>query len=99
MSQSSIYIVARFIAKPDAIKKLQTVLEALLTPTRQESGCRRYLLLQNQQNPADFTFVEEWADEAAISQHLQSAHLKTALVEVTGLLAVQPDIQRYTLIG
>lgn len=99
MSQSSIHIVARFIAKPDTIKGLQTVLEALLTPTRQEPGCHRYLLLHNQQNPADFTFVEEWADEAAIDQHLQSAHLKKALTDMTGLLAVQPDIQRYTLAG
>ncbi|MER2528628.1 MAG: putative quinol monooxygenase [Candidatus Competibacter denitrificans] len=99
MNPSSVHIVARFIAKPDTIKQLQTVLEALPVPTRQEAGCRRYLLLQNQQNPADFTFVEEWADEAAFNQHVQSTHLKQAVAEMNGLLAIEPDIQRYTLVG
>ena len=99
MNPTSLHIIARFTAKPDAIQTLQAVLEALLIPTRQETGCRHYLLLQNQQNPADFTFVEEWADEAAFAQHVQSAHLKKALAEMKGLLTIEPDIQRYTLIG
>jgi len=55
--------------------------------------------LQNQQDPTDFTFVEEWADDAAIDQHLRSAHLQRAFAQAAGLLAGQPDIQRYELIG
>jgi quinol monooxygenase YgiN len=99
MTPSSIHIVARVTAKPDAVKALQTVLETLLTPTRQEPGCRRYVLMQNQENPTDFTFVEEWADEDAINSHMKSAHLKEAFTKAAGLLAAPPDIQRYTLIG
>ena len=99
MSQSSVHIVARLTAKPEAIAALRAVLETLLTPTRQEAGCHRYALLQNRHDPTDFTFIEEWADDAVIDQHMQSAHLKKALVEAAGLLAARPDIQRYDLIG
>lgn len=99
MTQSTIHIVARITAKPEAVTELRSVLEALLTPTRQEAGCRRYQLLQNQQDPTDFTFVEEWADDSAIDQHLRSAHLQRAFAQAAGLLGAQPDIQRYTLIG
>lgn len=99
MSQSSIHIVARITAKPDRVAELRAVLEALLTPTRQEAGCRRYILLQNQQEPTDFTFVEEWVDAAAIDSHMKSAHLQQAFAQAAGLLAAPPDVQRYTVIG
>ncbi|MBL8251492.1 MAG: antibiotic biosynthesis monooxygenase [Candidatus Competibacter sp.] len=99
MTRPTIHIVARITAKPDAVAALRAVLEALLAPTRQEAGCRRYVLLQNQREPTDFTFVEEWADADAIDQHMRSAHLQKALAQAAGLLATQPDIQRYELIG
>ena len=99
MSQTSVHIVARVTAKPDCVAELRVVLETLLTPTRQEAGCRRYILLQNQQEPTDFTFVEEWADAAAINSHMKSAHLQQAFAQAAGLLAVPPDVQRSTLIG
>ena len=99
MSDSAIHIVARLIAKPDAIAELRAVLETLLAPTRQEAGCRQYLLLQNREHPTDFTVVEQWADATAIDRHLQSAHVQQALAQAAALLAAPPDIQRYELIG
>ena len=99
MSNSSIHLVARIVAKPDSVAALRTLLETLLAPTRQEAGCRRYILLQNQQEPTDFTFVEEWADEAAINSHMKSAHLRQTFAQAAELLAVTPDVQRYKLIG
>ncbi|CDI01791.1 putative Antibiotic biosynthesis monooxygenase [Candidatus Competibacter denitrificans Run_A_D11] len=99
MNQTSVHIVARVTAKPDRVAELRAVLETLLTPTRQEAGCRRYILLQNQQEPTGFTFVEEWVDAAAIDNHMKSAHLQQAFAQAAGLLAARPDIQRYDLIG
>lgn len=99
MSESTVHVVARITAKPDAVAALQAVLVALLPPTRQEVGCHQYLLLQNREQPADFTFIETWADDAAIDQHLKSAHVQQALVQAAALLAVPPDIQRYDVIG
>jgi quinol monooxygenase YgiN len=99
MSQSTIHVVARITAKPDAVPRLQAVLAALLEPTRQESGCHRYTLLQNRQDPTDFTFVEEWAGVAAIDAHLQTSHIQAAFARVEGLLAAEPDIRQYEVVG
>ncbi|MDG4549512.1 MAG: putative quinol monooxygenase [Candidatus Contendobacter sp.] len=99
MKPSSIHIVARITARPDKVVELRAVLETLLGPTRQEAGCLRYYLLRNQQNPTDFTFVEEWADAAAIDQHMQSTHIQKAFAQASGLLAARPDVQRYEWIG
>lgn len=99
MSQSTIHIVARIVAKPDAVTRLQAALEALLEPTRQEAGCHRYMLLQNRQDPTDFTFVEEWASDDAIDAHMQTSHIRGAFAQAQGLLAAEPDIRRYELVG
>ena len=98
MSQSTIHVVARIVAKPEAVTQLQAVLAALLEPTRQEAGCHRYTLLQNRQDPTDFTFVEEWASGAAIDAHMQTSHIQGAFAQAQGLLAAEPDIRQYELV-
>ena len=99
MSQPTVHIVARIIAKPDAVTQLRGVLEELLKPTRQEAGCHRYTLLQNRRDPTDFTFVEEWTSDAAMEAHLQTAHIQAAFVRPRDLLAAEPDIRQYDLLG
>lgn len=98
MPTHSVHVVARISARPDAVTQLQTVLTALLEPTRRETGCHRYTLLHNQIDPTDFTFVEEWADAAALDAHLQMPHLQAALAQAANLLAAPPDIRRYDLL-
>ncbi|MEI2644350.1 MAG: putative quinol monooxygenase [Candidatus Competibacter sp.] len=99
MTDPSIHIVARIVAKPDTVTQLQAVLTTLLEPTRQEAGCRRYTLLQNQQDPTDFTFVEEWASETALNAHPQTAHFQAAFRQISELLGAEPDIRRYKRVG
>ena len=91
----TVHIVARFIARPECVAELRTLLLGLLEPTRQEPGCLRYELLHNAADPTDFTFVEEWADEAAINAHLQTPHLTAAVSQSQPLLAAALDVRRY----
>ena len=93
----SIRIIARFIARPDAIDALRAECLAMLEPTRKETGCIRYELLTNTANPAEFTFVEEWADQAAIDAHMATPHLKAVVTNTQPLLAVPLDVRFYTL--
>ncbi len=95
----TVRVVARITARPDTVSELHPLLLGLLEPTRREPGCLRYQLLQNRADPTDFTFVEEWADEAAIDAHFATPHLQAVLAKATPLLAAEPDIRRYTLIG
>jgi quinol monooxygenase YgiN len=93
----TVHIVARFIARPECADALRTLLLGALEPTRKESGCIRYELLHNADDPTDFTFFEEWTDDAAFNAHLRTPHLKVVLDQSPSLLAVALDVRRYTV--
>jgi quinol monooxygenase YgiN len=95
----SIRVVAHITAKPDTINETRELLLSLIEPTRAEDGCVVYELLQNDADPADFTFVEEWTSGAALDAHLETEHLKRAAAMGADLFAAPADIRRYTLVS
>ena len=95
----SLRVVAHVTSLPDKIEESKALLSGLISPTRQESGCITYELLQNNADPAQFTFVEEWESDAALEAHLQTPHLTAALAKIPVLLAAPPDIRRYSLVA
>ena len=48
-------------------------------------------------NPAEFTFVEEWADQAAIDAHMATCTSKGPRRHTQPLLAEPLDVRLYTL--
>ena len=99
MSKEKIRVVARVAALPDTVEEVNSVLMALIEPTRQEQGCIQYELQQNLANPADFVFVEEWESEASLNTHLNTLHLKEAVDRISRLTAEPPEISRYRLLA
>lgn len=95
MSNPTVRVVARLVALPEKVEELKAVLSGLIEPTRVEDGCIQYELYQNQADPTDFTFVEEWASSAALDTHLQSTHIQEAIQQLDGLVGAAPDIRRY----
>jgi quinol monooxygenase YgiN len=98
MSKSAVGVVARIVAKPESVEIVREGLRSLLEPTRAEAGCIIYELMQNTADPADFTFYEEWTDEASLNAHSASAHLKTTFQRLEGHLAGGRDVRRYSFI-
>ncbi len=98
MSNPTLRVIARMIARPEKVEDLRQLLLSLPGPTRQETGCISYECLHNNVDPADFTFVEEWQNDEALDAHLQTPHLQYALSKLPDLLAVEPDIRRYSLL-
>ena len=95
---AKIRVVAHLTSKPETIAETREALEGFINPTRAEAGCILYVLMQNNDDPTDFTFVEEWESNETLDAHLESAHI-TAFKERAGeLLACDPDIRRYTLV-
>ncbi len=95
----TVHVVARLTARPEMVAELQVLLLSLIEPTRQEPGCLRYELLHHAADPTNFTFVEEWADETALEGHFTTPHVQAAFAQAPPLLAMEPDIRRYTRIG
>ncbi len=99
MSQPTLRVVAHLIAFPDKVEELKSLLLSIIEPTRQEAGCIKYELLQNQADPTDFTFVEEWESADLLELHLASIHIQTAVLKLAGLAVEPPDIRRYQLLA
>lgn len=99
MSNKTVRVVARVIAIPEKLDEVRAILIGLIEPTRQEEGCIKYELLQNQADPTDFTFVEEWTTADALDVHLASAHLEAASNKLESLVATEPDIRIYNLLA
>ncbi len=99
MSKTRIRVVARVVALPDKVEQVKSVLLELIEPTRKEEGCIVYELLHNQDDPTDFTFVEEWESQSLLNAHLDSAHIAAAESQLEGLVATEPDIRLYQLLA
>ncbi len=99
MSQVTLRVIARLVARAGKEDALRSVLMGLIAPTRKESGCITYEMLQNKENSREFTFVEEWRDEAALEVHFATDHIQNALANFPGLLAEDLDLRRYILVA
>jgi len=99
LTSDTIRLVARLKARPGKVEALRAVLFGLLAPTRTEEGCITYEMLQNLEDPTDFTFVEEWSGQPAIDAHFASEHIREALAQFPDLLADELDVRRYALVG
>lgn len=99
MSKRAVGVVARIVAKPDSVEIVREGLLSLLAPTRAEPGCILYELMQNTADPTDFTFYEEWTDEASLNAHGAAPHLAAAFRKLDGHLAAGGrDVRRYTFL-
>ena len=99
MTSDKIRVVARLKARPDQVDALHAVLFGLLAPTRAEPGCIRYEMLQNLEDPTDFTFTEEWTGKPALDAHFETEHIRNALARFPELLADELDVRRYSVVG
>jgi quinol monooxygenase YgiN len=95
----SIRVVAHITSKPDTVDQTRELLMTLILPTRIELGCITYQLFQNEADPTDFTFIEEWTSDEDLNAHLQSDHLRYVSEQGVELLASPPDIRRYVLLS
>ena len=95
MAEDTLRVIARIKAHPNKVGELLSILGSLVEPTRREPGCLSYILLQNNDDPTDFTFVEEWQSNGALESHFTTKHFKDALIKLPNFLAAEPDIRRY----
>lgn len=98
MPDSGVRVVARFISRPESIETVKQILSEMVDPTRAEEGCVTYELLQNPDDPADFTFVEAWTSLDALERHAAAEHIKNGQMRVRDHLSDASDIRVYTLI-
>lgn len=66
--------IVTFIAKEGHEQQLSTLLNGMITPSRNEEGCLLYDIFQYENEPQKFIVVESWVNEEALEGHKHSKH-------------------------
>jgi quinol monooxygenase YgiN len=98
MADDTVRLVATMKTREGRSDELREVLEELVDGSRAEAGCLQYLLLQNVDDPDEFTIIEEWRDDAALGAHASSEHFKRGSGKLKELLAARPELRRCRLV-
>ncbi len=77
-------IVANIKAQPDKIDLVKNELLKLVEITRSEQGCINYDLHQDNDNPAQFIFYENWQTRELWLAHMDNDHLKEYMQATEG---------------
>jgi quinol monooxygenase YgiN len=86
-----VVVVAILTPKPDAFDRVREVLTRTVAAVHDEPGCQLYALHHADQK---VVFIEQWADEQALTTHMTAPALMSALSEIGDMLAAPPEIIR-----
>lgn len=80
-------IIANIVANEDKIELVKAELLKLINITRAEEGCINYDLHQDNENPAHFTFYENWTSRELWQTHMGNTHLAEYMAATKGCVA------------
>lgn len=83
-------VVATLTAKPESTETVRDILRRAVTAVHEEPGCQLYAL---HETDGAFVFVEQWADDGALTAHSTAPAFTTMFAAVADHLAGKPDIK------
>ena len=99
MNTKPITLIVKFQARPGMEAELRRTLLGLVAPTRKEAGCINYDLHAAPDDPAKFLFYENWASQAQLDAHGQTAHVQNLRARRDELCAEPPEFTFWEKIG
>lgn len=69
-------LIAKWTAKEGEESNVRAALEQLAGPTRAEPGCLMWEPHVDPDNPRVFLVYEQYVDQAALDEHVESEHFK-----------------------
>ena len=79
-ASQNLIVTAFWEVNPGEEAAVADLLKDFLPQAQQESGVKQFQIHQNISNPHEFFFYEVFADEAAFTEHQQTAHFKNIIV-------------------
>lgn len=99
MAENNVILIAKAKAKPGMEEKVKKELMALVAPTRSEDGCVQYNLHQSKDDPSMFMFYENWLNQQALDEHIQTMHLQALLNMADEILDGPLDVNAWEMIS
>jgi quinol monooxygenase YgiN len=80
---------------PGGAERFAEVTRELVDATRREPGCVEYRFAQSIEKAGRFEVFEEWADQAALDEHVRADHYRTWNRALKGIEVTRVSIVRY----
>ena len=80
-----IKVIAKSVVKKNKINEYKDMVQELIEKTRAEEKNISYVLYQDVDNPQILTFIEEWEDQAALDEHMNSEHFEKIVPQLNKL--------------
>lgn len=90
-----IKVVANFFVQKNEIDEFIELSKELVEMSRKDSGCIKYELYQDNENPRIFAIIEEWEDKEALDEHLNAKHFMRIIPMLETLLSKEIEINVY----
>lgn len=95
---SKLTVVAILVAKQGCEEPVRAELLNMIAPTRGESGCIEYKLLEHNDNPGTFVFYETWENLASFEAHKNTDHYISYVAAVKDMIE-EKIVHKMTLIS
>jgi quinol monooxygenase YgiN len=92
---SKLAVIACITLTEDSAPRYVEAARAVIEPTRAEPGCERYAMGVDITDPTKVWVSEQWASQAALNDHLQTAHVQAFLAQLAELEIVDIDARQY----
>jgi quinol monooxygenase YgiN len=79
-----IVLIARLRIAEEEIENFRQHVAEFLAASRAETGCIRFTVSEDIEQPCYFLFTEIWEDEASLESHESSAHLAYFKQQIAG---------------
>ena len=97
--RSVVYVVTDLWPLADKINEVKKILSSIVPEAKKERTCLKYELCENINENAQMTYLQAWANEEALQNHLNSELIINASKELRDLLSKPTEIRRYRNIG
>ncbi len=95
MSKNSLFVFARILPKDEYFEDAKHAILSILQQTREEPGCRQFVLHENNAEKSLYLY-EEWVDESALEQHYQKPYTAEVFERYKEWLCSPVDVVKMT---
>jgi quinol monooxygenase YgiN len=94
-----IKVVAKFYIKSENVELFKKLIAELVDKTRTEDGCITYELFQDIDDSNILTFIEEWINIEALTEHTKTEHFMRIVPQLELLRDRSTEMNIYKLVS
>ncbi len=92
MNEEKIVLIARLKVKADKVEEAKAAALAIVTDSRNETGCINYDIHQSIEDETVFLWHETWKNKEAMDEHFETPFFKGFFAIVNEIAAEPPQI-------